>query len=109
MLNRKRLVTMPFLIDNNMMAYIFDYSWDVDFGYTLIETLKLYLYAQVGALPSYNSSDIENIVTNIPPLRSEQSKIGIFFKHLDELISLYKQKHEKLQNVKKALLEKMFV
>ena len=38
----------------------------------------------------------------------EQSKIGTFFKHLDELISLYKQKHEKLQNVKKALLEKMF-
>ena len=32
----------------------------------------------------------------------EQSKIGTFFKHLDELIALYKQKHEKLQKIKKA-------
>ena len=32
MLNRKRLVTRPFLIDNNSMAYIFDDSWDINFG-----------------------------------------------------------------------------
>src|SRR5699024_2036921 len=28
MLNRKRIVRMPFLLDNNTMAYIFDDSWN---------------------------------------------------------------------------------
>ena len=55
-----------------------------------------------------NRSEFEELNVDIPSY-TEQSKIGTFFKHLDELISLYKQKHEKLQNVKKALLEKMFV
>ncbi|MES1080875.1 restriction endonuclease subunit S [Limosilactobacillus fermentum] len=61
MLNRKRLVTSPFLIDNNTMAYVFDGSWNIDFGKTLFETINLPRYAQVGALPSYNGSDIESI------------------------------------------------
>lgn len=55
-----------------------------------------------------NRSEFEELNVDIPSY-TEQSKIGIFFKHLDELISLYKQKHAKLQNVKKSLLKKMFV
>ncbi len=39
---------------------------------------------------------------------SEQTKIGTFFKNLDDLIELIKQKHEKLKNIKNALLDKMF-
>lgn len=39
----------------------------------------------------------------------EQTKIGSFFTHLDHLITLHKHKLEKLQNIKKACLEKMFV
>ena len=66
MLNRKRIVRMPFLLDNNTMAYIFDDSWNSDFGKILFETIYLPRYAQVGALPSYNGSDINNIKVFIP-------------------------------------------
>ncbi len=41
--------------------------------------------------------------------QSEQSFIGSFFRNLDNLIALQAQKVEKLKNVKKAFLEKMFV
>lgn len=43
------------------------------------------------------------------PLKSEQQKIGTFFSNLDNLITLYQQKLEKLKNIKKSCLEKMFV
>ena len=39
----------------------------------------------------------------------EQSKIGNLFDRLDDLISLHQRKLEKLKNIKKAMLEKMFV
>jgi len=46
---------------------------------------------------------------SIPKESTEQTKIGEVFKHLDELIIHYQHKLEKLQNVKKAFLEKMFI
>ncbi len=42
------------------------------------------------------------------PSREEQTKIGNTFQKLDSLINQHQQKHNKLSNVKKAMLEKMF-
>ena len=42
------------------------------------------------------------------PSRDEQIKIAEFFRHLDNLITLHQRKFEKLTNVKKSMLEKMF-
>ena len=107
MLNRKRLVTSPFLIDNNTMAYVFDGSWNIDFGKTLFETINLPRYAQVGALPSYNGSDIESIEVTLPN-KGEQVKLGAFFKSLDDTITLHQRKLDLLKEQKKGYLQKMF-
>lgn len=40
---------------------------------------------------------------------SEQKKIAMFFEKLDHLITIHQQELDKLQSIKKALLEKMFV
>ena len=45
----------------------------------------------------------------IPQDIFEQQKIGLFFKQLDNLISLHQRKLEKLKNIKKSMLEKMFI
>ncbi|ENZ5598819.1 restriction endonuclease subunit S [Enterococcus hirae] len=107
MLNRKRLVTSPFLIDNNTMAYLFNNTWDIYFGKILFETINLPRYSQVGALPSYNSSDIENISVKVP-VKDEQQKIGNFFKQLDDTIVLHQRKLDLLKETKKGFLQKMF-
>ena len=39
----------------------------------------------------------------------EQKAIGTFYKNLDNLITLHQRELEKLQNIKKSMLEKMFV
>lgn len=43
------------------------------------------------------------------PQDTEQAKIGNYFKNLDNLLTLHRGELEKLQHLKKALLEKMFV
>ncbi len=108
MLNRKRLCRFPFLLDNNTMAYsLYNDYWNMEFAkaaFTKIDFTKL---IQVGALPSYNSGDVEDIRVMLPPMK-EQNKIGQYFAHLDHLLSLHRQELERLQNVKKSCLEKMF-
>lgn len=50
----------------------------------------------------------KNMVVDVPS-QSEQEKIGTILEELDTLITLHQRKLEKLQNIKKSCLEKMFV
>ena len=91
LLNRKRLCRFPFLLDNNTMAYSIDESaLDADFAITLFDTIDLTSLVQVGALPSYNSGDVENIDVVIPEM-GEQRKIGAYFKRINSLITLHQK------------------
>jgi type I restriction enzyme S subunit len=107
-LDRKRIVDTSFLIDNNMMSYLFDSSWNRYFGKTLFEKLRLSRFAQVGALPSFNGSDVEDIKVMIPE-ESEQKMIGNMFEKLDDTIALHQRKLDLLKDLKKGLSQQMFV
>lgn len=74
-LNRKRIAKQPFLIDNNMMAFSPNENVDLEFMYYLATSINFGKYAQTGALPSYNASDIYSIKCKIPPIE-EQKRIG---------------------------------
>ena len=105
MLNRKRLCRFPFLLDNNTMAYSLDSEkWNADFAKALFETVDLTSLVQIGALPSYNAGDVEAMEVCTPRL-SEQMQIGVFFKYLDNLITLHQRnaKKEVLLLVNKAI------
>ena len=91
LLNRKRLVSFPFLLDNNTMAYKFSSKWDARFGKAVFETIYLPGLAQTGALPSYNARDVENISIFIPATKEEQVRIGGFFKTIDDTITLHQR------------------
>ena len=56
---------------------------------------------------SLNSDNIKNAEVKVPTT-AEQVQIGDFFRHLDNLITLHQRKYEKLHNIKKSMLEKMF-
>ena len=108
MLNRKRLVREPFLLDNNTMAYSMNpSSWDVEFAKALFGMLDLASLVQVGALPSYNVGDVEAMRVRIPCL-SEQRAIGAFFRDVDHLITLRQRELNHAKELKRGLLQKMF-
>lgn len=105
MLNRKRLCRFPFLLDNNTMAYSLGKDqWDADFAKALFETVDLTSLVQVGALPSYNASDVEEMEIMLPEV-SEQRQIGTYFRQLDHLITLHLRKREEEQKRKKLLMQ----
>jgi type I restriction enzyme S subunit len=58
---------------------------------------------------SINSDVVKNAEILMPQDIEEQSQIGKYFESLDNLITLHQRKYEKLQNLKKAFLERMFV
>ncbi len=58
---------------------------------------------------SINSDVISNAEIAVPQDVDEQEKLGAYFHNLDNLITLHQRKLEKLQNIKKSMLEKMFV
>ena len=51
---------------------------------------------------------VKNLEVSIPSL-PEQQKIGFMLSHLDSLITLHQRKLELLRNIKKSMLDKMFV
>lgn len=54
----------------------------------------------------YNDNILNTVITL--PSVAEQKKIGTYFEKLDRLITLHQRKYDKLTNVKKSMLEKMF-
>ena len=59
--------------------------------------------------PAINANDLAEIEVAAPSDESEAQRIGTIFRSIDNLITLHQRKLEKLQNIKKSMLEKMFV
>jgi len=65
-------------------------------------------YGQPGSQVNLNSDLVKNQDILIPS-RKEQKQIGVLFQTLDATITFHQRKLEKLQNLKKAYLNEMFV
>ena len=61
-----------------------------------------------GAVPTLTETRIKDFDVAIPVSEAEKEQIGQFFSQLDHLITLHQRKFEKLTNVKKSMLKKMF-
>lgn len=105
-LERKRKA-QDFLIDNNMMAFI-PKKENIDFIKYFFDTIFLSKYAQVGALPSYNGSDLQRIKISVPSL-PEQTKIANFLTEIDKKINLTEKQLNGTKQYKKGLLQQMFI
>lgn len=102
-LERKRIAE-NFFIDNNMMAFVPN-----DFTYFLkyyFDFIRLSKYAQTGALPAYNASDLKTILIPIPPL-PEQQKIAEILSTWDNAIDNCKKIIKKLKKRNKGLAQQL--
>ena len=70
--------------------------------------IDLFVAGGNGAIGNLNKTDLDNQEISIPS-KEEQKIIGLYFRRIDNLITLHQRKLEKLKNLKKACLEKMFV
>ena len=92
-------------------------SGDPDFLVTYYETDRWYKSVQLIAAEGARNHGLLNIAPDdffetqicIPKRIDEQRRIGAFFDRLDSLITLHQRKLELLRNIKKSMLDKMFV
>ena len=56
-----------------------------------------------------NKDEIGKVSVMLPVSATEQQQIGTYFRNLDNLITLHQRKLELLRNIKKSMLDKMFV
>ena len=79
---------------------------DVFFLENAINTLKIVIEST--GVPQLTVPQLAKYEVAFPRQLDEEEHIGVFFKQLDHLITLHQRKYDKLTNVKKSMLEKMF-
>ena len=71
--------------------------------------VKYFESTQIGGGQKNSGAGILNeMPVTLPPAAEEEKRIADFFTQLDHLITLHQRKLEKLQNMKKSCLQKMF-
>ena len=70
--------------------------------------IELFVSGGNGAIGNLSKSDLDEQEILVPS-SEEQKKLGQLFKMIDNLITLHQHKLEKLKNMKKSLLNKMFI
>ena len=100
-------------IAQNIVAFRANESYDSKFLYAMLSTEENQYKAQrivMGAVqPSIKVSQLVDVEYFVTENIAEQRKLGEYFLNLDNLITLHQRKLEKLKNIKKSMLEKMFV
>ena len=92
---------------------MFDFSEEISAKY-FYYYFSNHFYDRVMAMTAKTSVDsvryemIAEMEISLPN-KQEQKRISMYFEQLDHLITLHQRKLEKLKNIKKSMLEKMFV
>ena len=85
---------------------------DSSFLYRLIQSRKFDEVANQSTgtkMPRADWKLVSKTAFFIPSTIEEQTVIGTYFEKLDHLITLHQRELEKIKNIKKSMLEKMFV
>ena len=70
---------------------------------------KLSLIISPNGQTKFNKTELKQISLNMPKQSDEQHQLGAYFSQLDRLITLHRSKIDKIKNMKKAMLDQMFI
>lgn len=91
-LNRRRLITKPTCIDNNMMGAVPDCSKVTpEYLFLILKQIDFKSIVQEGVIPSVNQSTIEKVLVPIPSLE-DQKKIAKQWFDAEEQMSIIKSR-----------------
>ncbi|EMW7617124.1 restriction endonuclease subunit S, partial [Salmonella enterica] len=82
-------------------------SFNLEFIFCLFQKIEWKKHDESTGVPSLSKIAINNVPVYATS-ELEQTAIGNYFQKLDTLINQHQQKHDKLSNIKKSMLEKMF-
>ena len=103
LLNRRRLLVQPSLVDNNMMVAIPGESVDSTFLYWWLQIIDFGMFVQPGVVPSVNQRQVGSLSVPLPSL-PEQRRIAEILDAADAAIRETERVIAKLREVKQGLL-----
>lgn len=106
-IDKPYILRAPFWTVDTLFYCIPKENYDLDFTNCLFQNVDWKKKDESTGVPSLSKVIINNVETAAPSF-DEQKKIGEYFKGIDNLITLHQRKLEKLKNIKKSMLEKMF-
>ena len=102
------ILKAPFWTVDTLFYCIPKKQYDLDYVYSIFQLVDWKAMDESTGVPSLSKTAISDVDVNAPS-RIEQKMLGKFFRNLDSLIALHQRKLEILKNIKKSMLDKMFV
>ena len=107
-IDKPYILRAPFWTVDTLFYVVPEHSNSLDFIHELFHIVDWKKKDESTGLPSLSKGAINETYVMTPDI-DEQLIVGKFFSTIDNLITLHQRKLEKLKNLKKACLEKMFV
>ena len=107
-IDRPYILKAPFWTVDTLFYAIPREKVDLNFAFDIFQNIDWKKKDESTGVPSLSKTAINDIDV-LAPKHGEQQTIGKFFAGIDDLITLHQRELEKLQNIKKSMLEKMFV
>ncbi len=106
-IDKPYILSAPFWTVDTLFYAVPRENYDLDFVFNIFQNVDWKKKDESTGVPSLSKTAINSIEVRTPNYR-EQKAIGSYFTTIDNLITLHQRKYDKLQNVKKSMLEKMF-
>ena len=106
-LERKRILSQPSCLDNNMAAFVpADECVDHLFVYFLLSSIRLGKYASTTALPSLKGTALSTIQLPLPPL-PEQRAVATILSDMDSEIAALERRLDKTRAIKQGMMQQL--
>ncbi|MEP9415452.1 restriction endonuclease subunit S [Gordonia sp. VNQ95] len=107
-LERKRILTRPSCVDNNMAAFTVDETRaDVRFIYYLLELFPMSSLVATGALPSLNGRQLRSIPLSLPSDLAEQRAISSVLTDVDAELEVLRARAAKARDIKTGMMQQL--
>ena len=107
-IDKPYILKAPFWTVDTLFYALPETNNDSDFIFDIFQNINWKQRDESTGVPSLSKTAINEIDVLIPEFK-EQKIIGNFFQYIDNLITLHQRELDKLKNIKKACLEKMFI
>ena len=107
-IDKPYILKAPFWTVDTLFYAIPRENVDLNFAFDIFQNIDWKKKDESTGVPSLSKTAINDIDVFAPKC-DEQQVIGHFFSEIDNLITLHQRKLEKLKNIKKSMLEKMFL
>ncbi|EAD4093143.1 restriction endonuclease subunit S [Listeria monocytogenes] len=107
-IDKPYILKAPFWTVDTLFYTVPKRDSDLNFIHSIFQKINWKSKDESTGVPSLSKTTI-NAVSVFTPSCSEQKEIGTFFNKLDDTIALHQRKLQKLQNIKKAYLNEMFI